>query len=106
MNSAGAEHEWTVTLTLDGSPIRIRRLEPEVSVLLAHEQHDRGVGTTLLRTLGIIAHANGIHHLVADVLAENQSVSKVVTDADWPCIRHRDGCVVHFDVDLDEVREA
>jgi RimJ/RimL family protein N-acetyltransferase len=75
----------------------------EVSVVVAHEQHDRGIATTLLKFLGMIARHNGIHHLVADVLTENQSMRKVITDAGWPCTRHLDGYVTHVDVDLDEL---
>lgn len=75
----------------------------EVSVVVAHEQHDRGVATILLTFLGMIARNNGIHHLVADVLTENQSMRKVVIDAGWPCTRYRDGYVTHIDVDLDQL---
>jgi len=75
----------------------------EVSVVVAHEQHDRGLATTLLQILGMIARDNGIHHLVADLLVENQSMRKVITDAGWPCTLDRDGYVLHVDVDLDEV---
>jgi GNAT superfamily N-acetyltransferase len=73
----------------------------EVSVVVAHEQHERGVGTALLRVLGLIAHANGIHHLVADVLAENYLMRKVVADVGWPCSCHREDFVMCYDVDLD-----
>lgn len=75
----------------------------EVSVLVAHDQHDRGIGTAILRILGTIARTNGFHHLTADVLAENNSMCKVISDAGWPCTRHRDGGVVHVDVNLDAV---
>ena len=43
----------------------------EIAVLVAHEQHARGVGTALLRELGRIARDAGQHRFVADVLAEN-----------------------------------
>jgi len=72
----------------------------EVSVLVAHLQHERGVGTALLRTLGLAAHRKGIRHFVADVLAENYSLHKVVVDAGWPCTWHRDGAVFTLDLDL------
>jgi hypothetical protein len=72
----------------------------EVSVLVAHLQHDRGVGTALLRALGLAAHRRGIRHFVADVLAENYSLHKVVVDAGWPCTWHRDGAAFTLDVDL------
>ena len=73
----------------------------EVSVIVAHLQHDRGIGTAVLQLLGIIAHRRGIHHFVADVLAENHPLRKVVVDAGWPCTWHRDGSVYSIDLDLD-----
>jgi RimJ/RimL family protein N-acetyltransferase len=73
----------------------------EVSVVVAHLQHERGVGTALLQALGHAAHRKGIHHLVADVLAENHPLRKVVVDAEWPCTWHRDGSVFSVDIDLD-----
>jgi len=73
----------------------------EVAVLVAHLQHERGVGTALLRALRLAAHRNGIHHLVADVLVENHPLRKVVVDAGWPCSWHRDGTAFSVDLDLD-----
>ncbi|MGH7291499.1 MAG: GNAT family N-acetyltransferase, partial [Myxococcota bacterium] len=75
----------------------------EVSVVVAHEQHERGVGTALLRILGLLARDNGIHHLEADVLTENHSMQWVVAEAGWPCSCARDGFVLCYDVDLDAV---
>jgi GNAT superfamily N-acetyltransferase len=72
----------------------------EVSVLVAHLQHDRGVGTALLRALGLAAHRKGIRRFVADVLAENYCLHKVVVDAGWPCTWHRDGAAFTLDLDL------
>lgn len=73
----------------------------EVAVVVAHDQHLRGVGTALLRELGHIAKRNGLHHFVADVLAENYLMMRVMTDAGWPVTRHLDGSVFHLDIDLD-----
>ena len=75
----------------------------EASVVVAHDQHERGVGTALLRVLGLVARRNGIHHFVADVLAENHSMQKVVADAGWSCNCRQDGCVLCYDVDLDRL---
>jgi RimJ/RimL family protein N-acetyltransferase len=75
----------------------------EVSVVVAHEQHERGVGTALLRILGPTARDNGFHHFVADVLTENHAMQQVVADAGWPYSCRRDGFVLCYDVDLDEL---
>lgn len=77
----------------------------EVAVVVAHSEHLRGVGTALLRRLGEIAKDNGVHHFIAEVLAENQSMHQVLTDSGWPCTRHLDSAVVHVDIDLDAVTQ-
>jgi L-amino acid N-acyltransferase YncA len=78
----------------------------EVAVVVAHDEHFRGVGTALLRRLGEIAKANSVHHLVAQVLAENHSMMRVLTDSGWPCTRRLDGSVLQIDIELDNVTEA
>jgi L-amino acid N-acyltransferase YncA len=75
----------------------------EVAVVVAHGQHERGVGTALLRTLGGLARNAGQHHFVADVLAENRAMCEVISDADWPTTRHNDAGVLSMDIDLDNV---
>lgn len=73
----------------------------EVAVVVAHDQHDRGVGTLLLHALAQRARHNGFHHLVGDVLAENPTMSRLVADAGWPTRRNRHGATLTYDVDLD-----
>ena len=75
----------------------------EVAVVVAHDEHLRGVGTALLRRLGAIAKDHGVHRFVAEVLAENQPMLRVLTDSHWPCTRHLEGSVLHVDIDLDAV---
>jgi RimJ/RimL family protein N-acetyltransferase len=78
----------------------------EVAVVIAHNQHLRGVGTALLRRLEEIAKKNGLHRLVAEVLAANYLMRRVMTDAGWPCSRHLDGSVLHVEIDLNTVNAA
>jgi RimJ/RimL family protein N-acetyltransferase len=73
----------------------------EVSVVVAHQQHGRGVGTALLKIVAQTAHANGFHHVMAPVLRENQSMQRVSTDAGWPYTLHQARFVTTYDVDLD-----
>ena len=75
----------------------------EVAIVVAHNEHLRGVGTALLRQLGLVAKRNGVHHFVADVLAENYLMLRVMSEAGWRSTRHRDGSVFEVDVDLDTV---
>jgi L-amino acid N-acyltransferase YncA len=76
----------------------------EVAVVVAHTDHLRGVGTTLLRRLAQIARANGIQYLVADVLTTNHLMFQVLHDAG---LRPRDTApgdgIVHLDIDLSEI---
>ncbi|MDX1890807.1 GNAT family N-acetyltransferase [Mycolicibacterium sp. 050158] len=72
----------------------------EISVVVAHDQHDRGVGTVLLTMVGMIARDNAIQHLTADVLAENRSMMQVIADTGLPYACHRDGVVASYDLDL------
>ncbi|MCV7204269.1 N-acetyltransferase [Mycolicibacterium peregrinum] len=75
----------------------------EVAVVVAHNEHLRGVGTALLQSLGEVAVHNGIHHFVADILAENHLMLRVLADCGWPCRRHLDDSVIHVEIDLNEL---
>jgi L-amino acid N-acyltransferase YncA len=75
----------------------------EVAVVVAHSEHLRGVGTALLCRLGEIARENGFHHFVAEVLAENHPMLRVLSDGGWPCTRHLDGSVLHIEIDLSDI---
>jgi RimJ/RimL family protein N-acetyltransferase len=78
----------------------------EIAVVVAHEQHERGVGTALLQALGRIARDAGQHRFVADVLCENNAIRRVISDAGWPVTRHRDGSVLSVEVDLDAIDDG
>jgi GNAT superfamily N-acetyltransferase len=76
----------------------------DVAVVVAHEDHLRGVGTALLRRLAQIARHNGIQHLVADVLTTNHLMFKVLHDAGLhPHHKSYDTGVVHLDIDLNAI---
>lgn len=75
--------------------------DAEIAVVVAHEQHERGVGTLLLKALGTTARAAGLHRFVADVLADNHAMRRVISEADWPVTQHRDGAVISVELDLD-----
>jgi RimJ/RimL family protein N-acetyltransferase len=75
----------------------------EVAIVVAHQEHMRGVGTVLLGRLGQIARDNGVDRLVADVLTENYLMRKVMSDAGWPCTIHANGSELRVDVNLAEL---
>lgn len=72
----------------------------EIAVVVAHDQHRRGIGTVLLQELGQIATEAGLRHLVADVLAENQEMLDVIRAAGWPVIEHPDGQLIRLTLHL------
>lgn len=74
----------------------------EVALVVAHNDHLRGVGTALLRRLSHIARSNAIQHFVADVLVENRVMRNVLCDAGWDST-YSDGNVLHVDIDLAKV---
>jgi RimJ/RimL family protein N-acetyltransferase len=78
--------------------------ECEIAVVVAHEQHERGVGTALLKALGKIARDAGQHRFVADVLFENFAMRRVLHDAGWSTTQHRDGPVLSVQVDIDAAK--
>ena len=76
----------------------------DVAVVVAHEDHLRGVGTALLGRLAQIARDNGIQHLVADVLTTNHLMFNLLHDAGLrPQYKSYDSGVVHLDIDLTAV---
>lgn len=79
--------------------------EAEIAIVVAHDEHDRGVGTALLRELVRTARRRGEHHLIADVLAENDAMLRVIQDAHAPVTFHRDGAVFSIDMNLDALEE-
>ena len=56
----------------------------DIAIVVAHEDHLRGVGTALLRRLAEIAGTHGIRRFVADILADNRLMIKVMSDLGWP----------------------
>jgi GNAT superfamily N-acetyltransferase len=77
----------------------------DVAVVVAHEDHLRGVGTALLRRLAQIARNNEIQLLVADVLTTNHLMFKVLHDAGLELHHNSDDSgVVHLDINLAAVK--
>lgn len=74
----------------------------EIAIVIAHRNHYRGIATALLRLLGAHAKRVGTQRLVADALAQNGEVRRLVAAAGWPCVQHRSGDVLTIEVNLTE----
>jgi GNAT superfamily N-acetyltransferase len=72
----------------------------EFAVVVANEDHSRGVGTALLKQLARIARAHGIGRFIADVLGENHLMLTVVFDLGWRCEPAAFGSVRHLEIEL------
>jgi RimJ/RimL family protein N-acetyltransferase len=77
----------------------------EVAVAVAHEDHLRGVATTLLRLLGSTARSHGIRWFVADVLAENTDMLRVLSGTGWQRTQRFDGPELIVRIDLESTRD-
>ena len=72
----------------------------DIAIVVAHEDHLHGVGTTLLKRLAQIARAHGIRRFGVDVLAVNHLMLAVLSDLDWPRERMNYGSMLHLDIEL------
>ncbi|WP_078316471.1 GNAT family N-acetyltransferase [Mycobacterium sp. D16Q16] len=73
----------------------------EVAILVARDDHQRGVGTMLLKCLTESAIRNGIKRFTADVLAENHTLVVMLRELELPHkIDHTDREVLHLVVEL------
>jgi RimJ/RimL family protein N-acetyltransferase len=76
----------------------------DIAILVAHEDHLCGVGTALLRCLAEIAENQGIRRFVADILADNRLMFKVISDLGWPYERSSCGPVCRLEFELPQHR--
>jgi GNAT superfamily N-acetyltransferase len=76
----------------------------EWAIVVAHNDHERGVGKALLRTLAQVARRNGIQYFVADVLTTNHLMFRVLDDAGLqPQDTESEDGVVHLEVNLADI---
>jgi hypothetical protein len=77
----------------------------EIAIAVAHEDHLRGVATTLLRLRGSAARTHGIRWFVADVLAENTDMLRVLSGTGWQRTQRFDGPVLTVRIDLESTKD-
>ena len=74
----------------------------DIAIVVAHQDHLCGVGTTLLKHLGQLARAHGVRRFVADIMAENHLMFQVLSDFGWPYKPSTCGSVRHLEIELPE----
>jgi acyl-CoA synthetase (NDP forming)/GNAT superfamily N-acetyltransferase len=72
----------------------------EVAAVVDAAWRDHGVATVLLEELAAVAVRHGINRLIADVLAENGRMMRVLTDLGLPLSRAREGASTRIEVAL------
>ena len=75
----------------------------EMALAVARSAQTHGVGTLLLEHLVSLARRNGIRRFVAEILAENGGMLRVLRDSGLPCQTRFDGPERHVEFPLDEV---
>ena len=70
--------------------------EAEVAFVVADAHQGRGIGSVLLEHLAAAARERGVRRFVAEVLAENQRMVRVFTDAGYQASHQLDYGVVHL----------
>nr|WP_231914159.1 GNAT family N-acetyltransferase [Rhodococcus sp. LB1] len=80
-------------------------ISAEIALTVARHEQQHGIGTTLVRQLGIAAFFHGVAHLTAEILAENTLMLAIITEQGWTDALHHHGAAVHFDLELVSHRE-
>jgi GNAT superfamily N-acetyltransferase len=79
-----------------------QRDSAEVAFLVLDEYQGKGIGSLLLKHLGLIARRGGLRELKADVLAENQAMLRVIEHSGFPTTQSTSFGVVQIILSLAE----
>ncbi|WP_430336328.1 N-acetyltransferase family protein [Rhodococcus sp. ACT016] len=60
-----------------------RPLTAEFALAVSGHEQRHGIGTMLVRRLGVAAFERGVDHLTAEILAENTLMLSVITEQGW-----------------------
>jgi len=72
----------------------------ELAIAVVDQYQGRGIGLALMKNLVRIAQAIGIRALIADVLAENVGMLRVLDKCGFALTKVREGDVTHVSIDL------
>ncbi|UQX10319.1 GNAT family N-acetyltransferase [Candidatus Mycobacterium methanotrophicum] len=71
-----------------------------LAIVIARDDHQRGVSAALLRHLGHLSRRHGLQRLVTDVLSTNRLMFTALSDAGWPYRGITHGAITHLEIDL------
>ena len=80
---------------------RLDTTSAEFALLIEDRDQHEGIGTLLIEHLASIARHAGVHRFVADVLAENTAVIRMIRDLGFDITTERERDVVGLSFDLD-----
>lgn len=80
---------------------RITATEAEVAIEVADAHQSRGIGTSLLQQLAVVAREHHIRTLSALALPGNTRLLRMLADAGWPLERHFDAGAIRLRVRID-----
>lgn len=70
----------------------------ELAMVVEHDHQLHGVGSELLARLMCLAERHGVRTFIAEVLAENRNMLRVLAETGRPTTRRRDGSSVHIEL--------
>jgi GNAT superfamily N-acetyltransferase len=70
----------------------------ELAMAVEHGHQQHGVGSELLARLTRLAERNGVRTFIAEVLAVNQTMLRVIAESGLPTTRRREGSAVHIEI--------
>ncbi|WP_027501409.1 GNAT family N-acetyltransferase [Rhodococcus sp. UNC363MFTsu5.1] len=70
----------------------------ELAMVVEHDHQLHGVGSELLARLICLAERHGVRTFIAEVLAVNQTMLRVIAETGLPTTRRREGSAVHIEI--------
>lgn len=83
-----------------GRFIVVKPGKAEVAFAVIDQYQGQGLGTILMRHLGVIARTAGLRKLIAEVLVENMPMLTVFAHSGYPMVKNSGTDVVHVTLDL------
>jgi GNAT superfamily N-acetyltransferase len=75
--------------------------EAEAKLVVRDDYQGKGLGSTMLQRLVLLARARGIHRLLVDTLPDNPRMWAAAHDTGYPCIERRENGIVKLAISLE-----